>query len=82
MDPPSGLAYEIEMQMVEKQGQGGLVFLQYAGNKFSVDRLIAKQSLYRFGPRPIDLFPAHGFVAIAQVRDRSAQPPLADTEQT
>jgi hypothetical protein len=56
------------MQMKEKEGQSRFVRLQNPGDEFAVHLFIAKQDLYGFGPRPVDLFLADGFVAIAKVQ--------------
>src|SRR5260370_37155098 len=68
MNPPPGLADQIKVQMVKEESQGRLVLLQDLGNEFAIHRLVAKQDFDGFGPRPIDFFLAHSFVAIAEVQ--------------
>jgi hypothetical protein len=65
MNPPSGPADEIKMQMVEEQGQSTFVLLQNLSNEFAIHGLIPQQDFYRFGPRPVDFFFTHRFVTIA-----------------
>jgi hypothetical protein len=68
MNPPPGPADEIKMQMKEKEGQSRFVRFENPGDEFPVYRFIAKQDLYGFGPRPVDLFLADGFVTVAKVQ--------------
>src|SRR5271170_2894180 len=68
MNPPPGPADEIEMQMKEKEGQSRFVRLENPGDEFAVRRFVAKQDFYGFDPRPVDLFLADGFVAVAEVQ--------------
>jgi hypothetical protein len=68
MNPPPGPADEIEMQMKEKEGQSRFVLLQDPGDEFAVRLFVAKQDFYGFDPRPVDLFLADGFVAVAEVQ--------------
>jgi hypothetical protein len=68
MNPPPGPADEIKMQMKEKQGQSRFVRLQNPGDEFAVHLFVAKQDSYGFGPRPVDLFLADSFVAVAEVQ--------------
>src|SRR5271163_2765334 len=68
MNPPPGPADEIKMQMKEKQGQSRFVLLQDPGDEFAVHLFVAKQDFYGFGPRPVDLFLADSFVAVAEVQ--------------
>src|ERR1700723_412115 len=66
MDPPPGPADEIKMQMKEKEGQSRFVRLENAGDEFAVHLFVAKQDFYGFGPPPVDLVLADGFVAVAE----------------
>src|SRR5260370_1229191 len=68
MNPPSGLADQIKVQMVEQESQRRLVLLQDLGNEFAIHRLVPKQDFDCFGPRPIDFFLPHSFVAIPEVQ--------------
>jgi hypothetical protein len=68
MNPPPGPADEIKMQMKEKQGQSRFVRLQNPVDEFAVHRFVAKQDFYGFSPRPVYLFLADGFVAVAEVQ--------------
>jgi hypothetical protein len=68
MNPPPGPADEIKMQMKEKEGQSRFVRLQNPGDEFVIHLFVAKQDFYRFDPRPVDLFLADGFVAVAEVQ--------------
>jgi hypothetical protein len=54
--------------MKEKEGQSRFVRLQNPGDEFAVHRFVAKQDFYGFDPRPVDLFLADGFVAVAEVQ--------------
>src|SRR3984885_2583659 len=66
MNPPPGPADEIKMQMKEKQGQSRFVRIENPGDEFAVHLFVAKQDFYGFGPRPVDLVFADGFVAVAE----------------
>jgi hypothetical protein len=68
MNPPSGPADEIKMQVKEKKGQSRFVRLENPGNEFAVHLFVAKQDFYGFGPRAVDLFLADGFAAVAEVQ--------------
>jgi hypothetical protein len=68
MNPPPGPADEIKMQMKEKEGQSRFVRLQNPGDEFAVHLFVAKQDFCGFDPRPVDLFLADGFVAVAEVQ--------------
>src|SRR5260370_37555164 len=66
MNPPSGLADQIKVQMVEEESQRRLVLLQDLGNEFAIHRLVPKQDVECFGPRAIEFLLANAFVAIAE----------------
>jgi hypothetical protein len=68
MNPPPGPADEIKMQMKEKEGESGFVRLENPVDEFAIHRCVAKQDFYGFSPRPVDLFLADGFVAVAEVQ--------------
>ena len=56
------------MQMKEKEGQSRFVRVETPGDEFAVHLVVAKQDFYGFGPRPVDLVLADGFVAVAEVQ--------------
>jgi hypothetical protein len=68
MNPPPGPADEIKMQMKEKESQSRFVRLENPGDEFAIHRCVAKKGFYGFSPRPVDLFLADGFVAVAKVQ--------------
>jgi hypothetical protein len=76
MNPPSGPANEIKMQVIEQQSQSRFVLLENSSNEFAVHGPVVQQYLYRFGPGAVDFFFTHGFIAIAQVQaDKSQELP-------
>src|ERR1700685_239479 len=68
MDPRPGHADEIKMQMKEKEGQSRFVRLENPGDEFTVHQFVAEPSFDGLSPRPVDLFLADGFVAVAEVQ--------------
>src|ERR1700723_956801 len=68
MDPPPGPADDIKMQLKEKEGQSRFVRLENPDDEFTVHRFVAKQDFDGLSPRPVDLFLAGGFVAVAEVQ--------------
>jgi hypothetical protein len=68
MNPFSGFANEIEMQMKVKKGQCGLVLLQDLLDKVAVCRIVLEQNFDRFDPRFIDFPPANFLIAVSEMK--------------
>src|SRR5260370_40117628 len=52
MNPPSGLADQIKVPVVEQESQCRLVLLQDLGNEFAIHRLVPHQDFDCFMPPP------------------------------